>query len=787
MSRISFSSPFVALAAALIVTLLFLHDVVFGGRSLLASDYTSVLRDETVNDKPTALWRIGNSRSILYRQHDLGASAWQFEPAVHFMTRVIWQGETPYWNPYVATGALGPEILADMKFSAAAVATALLGGSSLAYHFVLCVAVFLASYCLIRLATVFFAMTPLGVVATLAAFLLGGYTQTHLVNALFIFIYLAIPIVLYTLLALARAQSSGRLLLAVAANVVLFSFSFTPILILAAVFAQGLCLLFIFTEIEPGRRLRAVALANVAVPLLTLLLLAPLYLPAVASFADTMILQRYLTRGRLLSFPLSDLPQLFMPAGYKMSIVRGGAALPTFGAIAGLLACIGALSNGPHRAVRWGLAAASLLGLAVAFRIWPAIALMQIPVFRTIKPAFWGFLFSVPIPLLVGFGVSALQRRERLTPLIALAALGIAAAFFLDFVFYAHKAPPWAHWNFAIAAALFVIALIALAAIRLDAQHAKFATYAVVALLIADGLFSTNLLRPPRLDKGADPPEILAWMRDTLGGPHQARVLNIGRRSLYPDWADALGVAQVGTINISELRWFYRFYTTHIGNEWRLLSLGRHSDYVPLFTDATLDLLGVRFVVVDRGQVGSLTRMAELGYPVVREDGVRQIYENPGYLERAIVVGALVKSKDIPGKGRVGLDVAATTDGRLLEAARALGISNQPAGRAGTANITEYRHGKVALKAELDRPGILVVSDAWHPSWRAQVDGKDAHIALVNGAFRGIALPAGSHDIVMTYTPHYFDESLILAALGAFGVIGLTAGLWWRRRGQAAP
>jgi hypothetical protein len=254
-------------------------------------------------------------------------------------------------------------------------------------------------------------------------------------------------------------------------------------------------------------------------------------------------------------------------------------------------------------------------------------------------------------------------------------------------------------------------------------------------------------------------------------------VLNIGRSSLYPDWADALGIAQVGTLNMSELRWFASFYKTYVGKEWRFLALGRNRNYQPLFTDTTLDLLGVRFVIVDKNQKGSLKHLAELGYPVVQEDGVRLVFENPGYMDRAYIAGTLVADAGIP----VEPGVAATTDDELLKIASQLGISDRTE-PAGTATVAEYRNGTVKLAAELGHPGILVVSDAWHPGWTATVDGKPVYIGRVNVAFRGIALPAGSHKITMSYTPPFFAGALLLSGAGALGLLGIALVLRQRRR-----
>ena len=58
----------------------------------------------------------------------------QFYPFAHFVSESIRSGESPFWNPYSAAGSLGPEVLADVKFSPFSLLVALCGGSSLAFH-----------------------------------------------------------------------------------------------------------------------------------------------------------------------------------------------------------------------------------------------------------------------------------------------------------------------------------------------------------------------------------------------------------------------------------------------------------------------------------------------------------------------------------------------------------------------------------------------------------------------------------------------------------------------------
>ena len=49
---------------------------------------------------------------------------------------------------------------------------------------------------------------------------------------------------------------------------------------------------------------------------------------------------------------------------------------------------------------------------------------------------------------------------------------------------------------------------------------------------------------------------------------------------------------------------------------------------------------------------------------------------------------------------------------------------------------------RVAIEADLLRPGYLVLSDVYAPGWEASVDGVAARIEQANVAFRAVALPA---------------------------------------------
>ncbi|MFP6906402.1 MAG: YfhO family protein [Verrucomicrobiota bacterium] len=75
------------------------------------------------------------------------------------------------------------------------------------------------------------------------------------------------------------------------------------------------------------------------------------------------------------------------------------------------------------------------------------------------------------------------------------------------------------------------------------------------------------------------------------------------------------------------------------------------------------------------------------------------------------------------------------------------------AGTTGTepATITAYEPNRIILKVDAKAEGILLLNDAFHKAWSAQVDGQDAAILRANHIMRGVRVPAGSHEIRFEY------------------------------------
>ncbi len=77
--------------------------------------------------------------------------------------------------------------------------------------------------------------------------------------------------------------------------------------------------------------------------------------------------------------------------------------------------------------------------------------------------------------------------------------------------------------------------------------------------------------------------------------------------------------------------------------------------------------------------------------------------------------------------------------------------------------IVDLEPMRVRLRANMDRPGYVVLTDTYYPGWQARVNGKSAVILRANGMLRAVSVPAGPVDIVFEYVPKSFYAGITIA------------------------
>ncbi len=160
---------------------------------------------------------------------------------------------------------------------------------------------------------------------------------------------------------------------------------------------------------------------------------------------------------------------------------------------------------------------------------------------------------------------------------------------------------------------------------------------------------------------------------------------------------------------------------------------------------------------------------------VLWNDSRWEIVELPSSATRALVV---YRSR-VAHSPEEALEAALTGDPRsavVLEE-ESTPPASPATGPRTLAGILKDAPDDVAVIAELEKPGWLVLLDNYFPGWKAEADGAPARILRADYAFRAVALSAGSHRVLFRYRPESFSWGIAvsLAALATAAVIALTA------------
>jgi len=93
------------------------------------------------------------------------------------------------------------------------------------------------------------------------------------------------------------------------------------------------------------------------------------------------------------------------------------------------------------------------------------------------------------------------------------------------------------------------------------------------------------------------------------------------------------------------------------------------------------------------------------------------------------------------------------------------------------------RGDEIALHVETPRPALLTVSEAWYPLWRVTVNGAESPVLRVDGAFLGVALPAGTSAVAFRFArPAYVWFGYLLSVGAACATLAML--LYARQRGN---
>jgi hypothetical protein len=203
--------------------------------------------------------------------------------------------------------------------------------------------------------------------------------------------------------------------------------------------------------------------------------------------------------------------------------------------------------------------------------------------------------------------------------------------------------------------------------------------------------------------------------------------------------------------NPLRLRWFYE--ATHVGDYIAIASQRVFSPLYPSYRSTFADLFGVRLIVtgVPVETIDKALRLGDLDLIARTKDAY--VYENPRALPRVMVVNDW-QLADFKRLYKTGWPAAVDPRKTLLLARTPKGVPfSMRQRRPGTARILRYANAEVDVAVNAPDGGFLLLTDVWHPWWRATLDGKPVDILRADVIFRAVALPRGAHEIRFTFAP----------------------------------
>ncbi len=285
----------------------------------------------------------------------------------------------------------------------------------------------------------------------------------------------------------------------------------------------------------------------------------------------------------------------------------------------------------------------------------------------------------------------------------------------------------------------------AAAALLLWTRREPRAALLLGALAVAE-VFAFARLNRPTFDSTHI---VVPFLRDFLAGnPGEYRILNLAR---HPNSAISMKAFEAWGYDPGVTRRYAEFIAWSAGDDpERMIHHATFRRFHPL-----LAMLRVKYVVVMDGDVmavhpGGTPPLGRLellgGYRVRGREQVLRAMGEPSFDPRKEV---LLEREPAPAP------VAGATQGR----ARIL--------REGT--------DFMEIEAELERPSVLLVTDAWTPAWRAVAlepgDARRYEVLPANYTLRAIPLERGRHRLRLEYAPSHFWLGVAISAAACLGFI----------------
>jgi hypothetical protein len=286
------------------------------------------------------------------------------------------------------------------------------------------------------------------------------------------------------------------------------------------------------------------------------------------------------------------------------------------------------------------------------------------------------------------------------------------------------------------------------------------------------------------------------------------RVAPVFRPTVNYGWAAPMGLQLVTGYDSFNYRHYYAYFDLLSGEAGRIMLAGKPRARVwcdlnaagngsgpPRLTARAdmLDALNVKYLISPMPlelpddhfeQVETFPDQPLFVFYQGFERAKLYLYRNRHFLPRAFwahrVVEAHGEDAVITEMQRYDLASAAVVEGK---------IKDLPAGGDGGPGAVEIRqagNGRLTVETDSTAGGYLVISEVWHPGWRAKIDGKDAPLYRTDLTLMGLVIPYGSHRLELDFVPLRWSEGKAVSTAASVVFMLAWGGLLVKRRKRFA-
>lgn len=286
----------------------------------------------------------------------------------------------------------------------------------------------------------------------------------------------------------------------------------------------------------------------------------------------------------------------------------------------------------------------------------------------------------------------------------------------------------------------------------------KYLLAGLLALLLLD-LWRVNneffvLCPPPAADKKQAKNDVVIFLEKNIG---TYRMQALGRDSFY--------YSDYGLPNISA-------YVT--------VSERRYKEYLDNLSlqGGMPDIMSLKYLVMPGADYESQKASLSVKFtPVFRSASTGEVVlENKMVLPKAW----LVPSVAVVNEPQQRLAIM-NSDPNFRPAAIGIVESTPPLAMApygprpamGSATLETYEPNRIVVTTRASENTLLIISEKYYKSWRAEVDGKRAAIQPTDHILRGVYVPAGDHRVVFSFysVPFETGKYLTLASFVFFAIL----------------